>query len=167
MICQEQKSYFFTGKILEDAKTLESYNIDASKFIVIMVTKPKTAPPPTPEPTAAPAEVSVWLPHTLMLYPKICLYWTLIIALSFEMKILWCLFFQKAKTEASAAGTPTTTPSTPATTTTSSSTTTTTPSTNPESGGGVTGAESFVVTGDDFQKMVQNLVDMGYDRTQV
>jgi len=39
----------YAGKILENEKTVEEYNIEPTKFIVAMVTKPKPAPAPKAE----------------------------------------------------------------------------------------------------------------------
>lgn len=43
----------YAGKILENGKTLEHYNIDPSKFIVAMVTKPKQTPASAAKPEEA------------------------------------------------------------------------------------------------------------------
>ncbi|XP_059197660.1 RAD23 homolog A, nucleotide excision repair protein b isoform X2 [Centropristis striata] len=54
----------YAGKILNDDIPLKEYKIDEKNFVVVMVTKPKQAPPPqavsqpTPQPAAAPAPPS-------------------------------------------------------------------------------------------------------------
>lgn len=51
--------FWFTGKILTDESVLSEYNIDEKKFIVVMVTKPKSTPTPyagPSDPTAPPEQ---------------------------------------------------------------------------------------------------------------
>nr|BAJ53744.1 nucleotide excision repair protein [Penaeus japonicus] len=143
----------YAGKIPQDDTTLESYNIDDKKFLVIMVTKPKAPPPPVgpSDPTIVETE------ETPAEEP----------AATTESSS------QSTSTpsteSAAAAGTNTTT----TTTTTSSSqssaasNTQSTPATQAAPGGSVGSAESLLVMGEEFNRMVENIMEMGYERSQV
>lgn len=51
----------YSGKILADESKLKEYSIDESKFIVVMVSKPKaasSAPPPSQAPAATTEQTS-------------------------------------------------------------------------------------------------------------
>jgi len=55
----DKQKLIFQGKILDDAKKLEEYQITEKGFIVLMITKPKVQPKPAepkPEPVATPAQ---------------------------------------------------------------------------------------------------------------
>ncbi|XP_042241909.1 UV excision repair protein RAD23 homolog A-like isoform X3 [Homarus americanus] len=145
----------YAGKILQDDTTLDSYNIDDKKFLVIMVTKPKAAPPPPgptdptviDEPMEASTQESTEPSSSSVTTPS---------------------------TEASSVAASTTTSTSTTTTTTSTTTqptaasnTQSTTATQPSTGGSVGSAESLLVMGEEFNRMVENIMEMGYERLQV
>lgn len=127
----EGQKLIYTGKILLDDQTLETYSMSLSKFIVIMVTKPKAS---TPEASTSESKEST----------------------STESS-------EQAKSSSSSTErTVSPAATTAAPTTTSTTSTTTTSDASPS-----TGAESLLVTGADFENMVTNIMEMGYERPQI
>uniref|UniRef100_A0A1B6ME39 UV excision repair protein RAD23 n=1 Tax=Graphocephala atropunctata TaxID=36148 RepID=A0A1B6ME39_9HEMI len=112
----ENQRLIYAGKILTDDSPISEYNIDEKKFIVVMVSKPKsapsastgpadpTAPPAQPEPESRPAEER---PSQAASEPE-------------------------APAQAN-----------------------------------ISAAESALLMGEEYNTMVQNIVDMGYGRDQV
>ncbi|KAL1456703.1 hypothetical protein WDU94_001411 [Cyamophila willieti] len=124
----DYQKLIYAGKILSDDQTLSEYNIDESKFIVVMLSKPK----PAPSQYSGPSDPT-----------------------------------QPAGQETESRPTPaggesipsaTTTPSTPASQGSGGTTATATSPAN---------AESTLLMGDEYNRMVQNIVDMGYERSAV
>lgn len=155
----------YAGKILQDDTTLDSYNIDDKKFLVIMVTKPKAAvPPPGPADPTVIEEPDVASTQE-----------------STETSPSTSTPTTEASSEAASTSTTATTASSTSTTTTTTSTTTTTttppteasttpaaaPASQTTSGGSVGSAESLLVMGEEFNRMVENIMEMGYERSQV
>ncbi|XP_058791761.1 UV excision repair protein RAD23 homolog B [Phymastichus coffea] len=129
----------YAGKILNDEHPLTEYNIDEKKFIVVMVSKPKFF--------AAPSTSS-------------------------EKKI----DKETTKsTEPAPKATPVTTTSTSQSTSSTPLVQTTAPSKPAEqaqeipaeTGAASTQPESALLMGEEYNKMVNNIVDMGYEREQV
>jgi len=121
----------YAGKILQDDQTLSSYDISESKFIVIMVTKPKTLSTTEASKPSTPATEQ-----------------------------------SSSATTDVAASAPTPAPTPPATATPPAAT-----DTAATGGGDATAeggnAESLLVMGDDFEKMVMNIMEMGYEKPDV
>ncbi|CAO3600232.1 unnamed protein product [Absidia cylindrospora] len=138
MLTNNSSTFFLLGNI-DNAKTVQDYSISEKDFLVVMISKPKVSKP-------AAATQS----------PK------------------------KAPTPAPSNPDTSTTPSVPATTTdtpvaTTTSTTTTTTTTTTDSptttnatatSNQVTG-DSQLVTGSELEKVVQNMMEMGFEREQI
>ncbi|XP_063229664.1 UV excision repair protein RAD23 homolog B-like isoform X2 [Bacillus rossius redtenbacheri] len=119
----ENQRLIYAGKILTDDSAISEYNIDEKKFIVVMVTKPKSVPAPHTGPSDPTAPEST-------------------------------------KPDAAPA---------PAPAATAATVTAVVPpeAAPPAVEGEIAQAESALLMGEDYNQMVQNIVDMGYERSQV
>jgi len=115
----EGQKLIYSGKILADETQLKEYSIDESKFIVVMVSKPKVASATAPQ-TTTPAATPTPAPETL------------------------------SSTPAAAAATIESAPGQPAV-----------------ASGGATGADGVLTSGPEFQKTVESIMAMGYDKADV
>ncbi|KAK3090080.1 hypothetical protein FSP39_008987 [Pinctada imbricata] len=143
----------YAGKILDDEKKIAEYKIEEKNFVVVMVTKPKAAPaPPKPaEPAPTPAATESKPPEE-------------------EVKK------EEPKSESTpsepAPAAPVSTATTPAAMETTPAATATAPQTA-SAGSGVSPsdptlqASGLLVTGEDYEKMVQEITSMGFEREQV
>ncbi|GIY65973.1 UV excision repair protein RAD23 homolog A [Caerostris extrusa] len=133
----------YAGKILNDETKISDYDIDEKKFVVIMVTKPQTSQEETSEGSAAqvPAKVANQMPS-------------------------------KPETTKESTNTPVEAKSSSTSAETEAKTTTEKPADNSSVAENVEGldiasAESKLVLGEDYEKMVSQIVEMGYERMDV
>ncbi|XP_038049659.1 UV excision repair protein RAD23 homolog A-like [Patiria miniata] len=128
----------YAGKILNDDQKIGDYKIDEKSFVVVMLTKPKAAPkasePAQQETPATPAAAASETPPAA------------------PVQVTDAKPAEKPAEEKKEDA--------PATTTSSSSTTTSTGS----AAGSLSTAESMLVTGSEYDKMLDELVAMGFER---
>ncbi|XP_048759936.2 UV excision repair protein RAD23 homolog B-like [Ostrea edulis] len=132
----------YAGKILDDEKKVSEYKIEEKNFVVVMVTKPKPAAAKPAEstpapPAAAPAPATTETPK-----------------LQEEKKE------EKEKEETTQSEAKTETPS-------ATSTATASTETQESEASGQVSAESMLVTGQEYENMVLEIMSMGFERDQV
>lgn len=132
----------YAGKILDDEKKISEYKIEEKNFVVVMVTKPKAAPVKPPETAAAPPAETASTPTPAP-------------AVQPETK-------PEEKKEETPPSTTSEAPKIPE----AAPTTTTTTSSATESVS-LSSAESALVTGQQYENMVTEMMTMGFDREQV
>lgn len=134
----------YAGKILDDEKKIGEYKIEEKNFVVVMVTKPKPAAAKPAEPSPAPPVATPAPAPAATEAPKPA-----------EEK-------KEEKMETTQSETKTEAP--PASTT---STSTATTETSGSEASGQVSAESMLVTGQEYENMVMEIMSMGFERDQV
>ncbi|XP_071136524.1 UV excision repair protein RAD23 homolog A-like isoform X2 [Mytilus edulis] len=136
----------YAGKILDDEKKIAEYKIEEKNFVVVMVTKPKAAPAKPAETPAAPPPVEASSP---VVTP------TPTPATQPETK-------PEEKKEETPPSTAMETSPAPAATTTAATT-----AAGLAEAVSLASAESALVTGQQYENMVTELMNMGFEREQV
>lgn len=139
-----QQKLIYAGCILEDEKVVSTYNVDEKKFIVVMVKKASasasvSSTAAAPSTTASSAAVKDEQPKTTTTEKK------------------------DDSSQKTPITTSTTTSSTPAKVESPSSESSSTPIASSQ----IAQAESNLVMGEGYNSMVQNIMEMGYDREAV
>ncbi|KAL3868973.1 hypothetical protein ACJMK2_041718 [Sinanodonta woodiana] len=160
----------YAGKILDNEKKISEYKIEEKNFVVVMVSKPKSGAKTDSAPSTSTASSTAESPESPVPSPEA----TASDASSAKESA------KEEKVESQKRETPVTitTPSTtPASTAAATTTITTTPTaTKTESSipaaasasSSVTlAAESLLVTGEDYEKMVAEIMNMGFERDKV
>lgn len=145
--CADGQKLIYAGKILDDTKSIDSYKIEEKSFVVVMVSKPKPKPADGGDgasTSATPAAVAPTQTTPTEEKPE-------------EKKE------ESEPAKEPAATTPTAT-STPATTATTPSNIS---SIAEPVEAGISQAENTLVTGESYERTVQEIMAMGFDRDQV
>ncbi|GAB6031642.1 UV excision repair protein rad23 [Chamberlinius hualienensis] len=143
----------YAGKILHDDSPVSEYNIDDKKFVVIMVTKPKPTVSGESSSAEKPAETAVV--EAVATAPKVS---------ETKSEEVPKPDKKETSTESSSASSPTTQPKAEE----SSGTSTIASTANlAASLASIQEAESVLLMGEDYQRMVQNIMDLGYDKDSV
>ncbi|XP_050401367.1 UV excision repair protein RAD23 homolog A [Patella vulgata] len=137
----------YAGKILDDEKKIEEYKIEEKNFVVVMVTKPKATPvskPPEATASAAPPPVAESTPVVPQVEPT-------------------------QTVSSAASGTSMETDSSKSTETSSQGTPSAVSSdtVSIEDVSAVMSAESTLVTGQEYENMLREIMSMGFEREQV
>ncbi|CAN8027680.1 unnamed protein product [Ixodes persulcatus] len=152
----QYQKLIYAGKILNDDSKMSEYDIEEKKFVVIMVTKPKCGTPSSGEGAASPVVAApVDVPGTPA--PG-----------GAASSNAGATKGPEAAGEATRSPTTAQPPSVPAQQTTPApAATVAAPTATTESTGGIALAESALVMGEDYQRMVSQIMEMGYDKPQV
>ena len=143
----DKQKLIYNGKVLDNADPLSKYEINEKKFLVVMVPKPQAVPATKPTedaPAASAAPAATSQESTEKKEDK-------------KMEVDEAKKSDEPEKKSEEAS------NTPATTTSS---TAGTPTTTGSAEGTALGS-SDPVMGEDFNKMVQNIMDMGYGRDEV
>jgi len=146
----EKQKLIYNGKVLENADPLSKYEINEKKFLVVMVPKPQSAPAKPAAETPAPVPATPAAPEAAAASATPS---TPATEAAKESKKE-----EETKKEASAE---------PEKKAESSETPMEVSAPTPASGTGSAPAASDLVVGEDYNLMVQNIMDMGYGRDEV